>query len=116
MLDTVIGVVLGQLILVLPFSIWMLKGYFDNIPVDIDDSARLDGCNVFQRLFYIILPLGAPGIMVASSNEYLLRVTAVGNVCRYIRVRTDWSYVGTPYETHLPACHSDGEKRHCGLI
>ncbi len=53
---------------------------------------------------------------VAGSNEYLLRVTAVGNVCRYIRVRTDWSYVGTPYETHLPACHSDGEKRHCGLI
>ena len=43
MLDSVIGVVLGQLILVLPFSIWMLKGYFDNIPLAIDDSARIDG-------------------------------------------------------------------------
>jgi ABC-type glycerol-3-phosphate transport system permease component len=72
MLDTVIGVVLGQLILVLPFSIWMLKGYFDNIPVDIDHSARLDGCNVFQRLFYIILPLGAPGIMVAGFFSFVV--------------------------------------------
>jgi len=72
MLDTVIGVVLGQLILVLPFSIWMLKGFFDNIPVDIDDSARIDGCNIFQRLFYIILPLGAPGIMVAGFFSFVV--------------------------------------------
>jgi ABC-type glycerol-3-phosphate transport system permease component len=72
MLDKVIGVVLGQLILVLPFSIWMLKGYFDNIPVDIDDSARIDGCNIFQRLFYIMLPLGAPGIMVAGFFSFVV--------------------------------------------
>ena len=72
MLDTVMGVVFGQLILVLPFSIWMLKGYFDNIPVDIDDSARIDGCNVFQRLWYIMLPLGAPGIMVAGFFSFVV--------------------------------------------
>jgi ABC-type glycerol-3-phosphate transport system permease component len=72
MLDTVIGVVLGQLILVLPFSIWMLKGYFDNIPVDIDDSARVDGCNIFQRLWHIILPIGAPGIMVAGFFSFVV--------------------------------------------
>ena len=72
MLDTVMGVVLGQLILVLPFSIWMLKGYFDNISVDIDDSARIDGCNVFQRLWYIMLPLGAPGIMVAGFFSFVV--------------------------------------------
>jgi ABC-type glycerol-3-phosphate transport system permease component len=72
LLDTVIGVVLGQLILVLPFSIWMLKGYFDNIPVDIDDSARIDGCNIFQRLWYIILPIGAPGIMVAGFFSFVV--------------------------------------------
>jgi ABC-type glycerol-3-phosphate transport system permease component len=72
LLDTVIGVVLGQLILVLPFSIWMLKGYFDNIPVDIDDSARIDGCNIFQRLWHIILPIGAPGIMVAGFFSFVV--------------------------------------------
>ena len=72
MLDTVLGVVLGQLILVLPFSIWMLKGYFDGIPVDIDDAARVDGCNIFQRLWHIILPIGAPGIMVAGFFSFVV--------------------------------------------
>ena len=72
MLDTVLGVVLGQLILVLPFSIWMLKGYFDNIPVNIDDSASIDGCNIFQRLWYVILPIGAPGIMVAGFFSFVV--------------------------------------------
>ena len=72
LLDTVTGVVLGQLILVLPFSIWMLKGYFDTIPVDIDDSARIDGCNVIQRLWYIMIPLGAPGIMVAGFFSFVV--------------------------------------------
>ena len=71
-LDKVIGVVFGQLILVLPFSIWMLKGYFDTIPIDIDDSARIDGCNIFQRLLHIILPLGAPGIMVAGFFSFVV--------------------------------------------
>ena len=72
MLDTVLGVVLGQLILVLPFSIWMLKGYFDGIPVDIDDAARVDGCNIFERLWHIILPIGAPGIMVAGFFSFVV--------------------------------------------
>lgn len=72
LLDTVTGVVIGQLILVLPFSIWMLKGYFDTIPMDIDDSARMDGCNVFQRLWHIMLPLGAPGIMVAGFFSFVV--------------------------------------------
>jgi ABC-type glycerol-3-phosphate transport system permease component len=72
MLDTVVGVVLGQLILVLPFSIWMLKGYFDGIPVDIDDSARIDGCNIFQRLWHVILPISAPGIMVAGFFSFVV--------------------------------------------
>ena len=72
MLDTVLGVVVGQLILVLPFSIWMLKGYFDGIPVNIDDAARIDGCNIFQRLWYIILPVGAPGIVVAGFFSFVV--------------------------------------------
>ena len=58
--------------MVLPFSIWMLKGYFDGIPVDIDDSARIDGCNIFRRLWHIILPIGAPGIMVAGFFSFVV--------------------------------------------
>lgn len=72
LLDTVIGVVLGQLILVLPFQVWMLKGYFDNIPIDLDEAARIDGCNIAQRLYYVVLPIAAPGIMVAAFFSFVV--------------------------------------------
>ena len=72
LLDTVIGVVLGQLVLVLPFQVWMLKGYFDNIPQDLDEAARIDGCNIAQRLLYVILPVAAPGIMVAAFFSFVV--------------------------------------------
>jgi ABC-type glycerol-3-phosphate transport system permease component len=72
LLDKVIGVVLGQMILVLPFQVWMLKGYFDNLPLDLDDAARIDGCNIPQRLLYVILPVSAPGIAVAAFYSFVV--------------------------------------------
>jgi ABC-type glycerol-3-phosphate transport system permease component len=72
LMDSVIGVVLGQLILILPFQIWMLKGYFDNLPLDLDDAARIDGCNVFERLVYIIIPVAMPGISVAAFYSFVV--------------------------------------------
>lgn len=72
LLDTVTGVVLAQLILVLPFQVWMLKGYFDNIPRDLDDAAKIDGCGIFQRLIYVVLPVAAPGIMVAAFFSFVV--------------------------------------------
>lgn len=72
LLDSTIGVVLGQAVLVLPFSIWMLKGYFDSIPVDIENSAMIDGCNLFKRLIYVVLPVAAPGIMVAAFFSFVV--------------------------------------------
>jgi ABC-type glycerol-3-phosphate transport system permease component len=72
LLDTVTGVVLGQLILILPFQVWMLKGYFDNIPIDLDEAARIDGCGIFQRLIYVILPIALPGILVAAFFSFVV--------------------------------------------
>lgn len=72
LLDTVTGVVLVQLILVLPFQVWMLKGYFDNIPTDLDEAARIDGCGIFQRLIYVVLPVAIPGIMVAAFFSFVV--------------------------------------------
>jgi len=72
LLDRVIGVVLGHIVLVLPFQIWMLKGYFDNISKDIDDSARIDGCSIPQRLIFVVLPIAAPGIMVAAFFSFVV--------------------------------------------
>jgi ABC-type glycerol-3-phosphate transport system permease component len=72
LLDRVIGVVLGQMILVLPFQIWMLKGYFDGLPPDLDDAAQIDGTNIFQRLLLVILPVAAPGVAVAAFYSFVV--------------------------------------------
>jgi ABC-type glycerol-3-phosphate transport system permease component len=72
LIDKKIGIVLTQLILVLPFCMWMLKSYFDTIPNDVDDSAKIDGCNILQLLWKIILPIAAPGIMVAAFFSFVV--------------------------------------------
>jgi ABC-type glycerol-3-phosphate transport system permease component len=72
MLNKVIGVVMGQMILILPFQIWMLKGYFDGLPSEIDDAAQIDGTNIPQRLLWVILPMAAPGIAVAAFYSFVV--------------------------------------------
>jgi ABC-type glycerol-3-phosphate transport system permease component len=72
MFNTIIGVVMGQLMLVLPFAVWMLKGYFDNLPKDVEDSARIDGCSLWQTLIRIVLPMSAPGIAVAAFYSFVV--------------------------------------------
>jgi ABC-type glycerol-3-phosphate transport system permease component len=63
---------MGQLILILPFQIWMLKGYFDGLPAEIDDAAQIDGTNIPQRLIWVILPMAAPGIAVAAFYSFVV--------------------------------------------
>ncbi|HUW42137.1 MAG TPA: carbohydrate ABC transporter permease [Rectinemataceae bacterium] len=70
--NTIPGVALGQLMLVLPFSVWMLKGYFDNLPRELEDSAKIDGCNLFQTLTRIVLPIAAPGVMVTLFYSFVV--------------------------------------------
>ncbi|HOB91983.1 MAG: carbohydrate ABC transporter permease [Bacillota bacterium] len=72
LMDTTTGVALTQLILVLPFCMWMLKGYFDTVPKDLDQSAEVDGANLFQRLVHIILPVASPGIAVVAFYSFVV--------------------------------------------
>jgi len=72
LIDKVLGVVLAQMILVLPFQVWMLKGYFDNLPIELDEAARIDGCSIPRRLISVILPVALPGIMVAAFYSFVV--------------------------------------------
>lgn len=63
----------------LPFSVWMLKGFFDGIPSELEEAALIDGCSQFKAFLYTILPLSAPGITTVAIfafincwNEYTL--------------------------------------------
>ncbi|WP_409421175.1 carbohydrate ABC transporter permease [Pseudaeromonas sp. ZJS20] len=65
LLNTRLGLVLSYQIYTLPFAIWMLLGFLREVPLEIDEAGALDGANLGRRLWYIVLPLCAPG-MVAT--------------------------------------------------
>ncbi len=77
-LDTRLALVILNLSFVLPFAVWMIKGFIDALPPDIESAAVVDGCNRFQVLRHITLPLIMPGVVtsavfgfIQSWNEFL---------------------------------------------
>ncbi|MGL5722323.1 MAG: carbohydrate ABC transporter permease [Brevinema sp.] len=70
--NSTIGLALGHMVGGLPFALWMMKGYIDAIPKELDEAGRLDGLGVGGILFHIILPLAAPGLAVASFYAFMV--------------------------------------------
>jgi ABC-type glycerol-3-phosphate transport system permease component len=56
----------------LPFSIWMLKGFFDSLPRELDEAALIDGCSRFGALRRVLLPVALPGIAATTVFSFLL--------------------------------------------
>lgn len=69
--DTRLGLSLVHTMLSLPLAIWLLKGFIDGIPQELEEAAIIDGASVLQILRHIILPLSAPGIAVAACFVFL---------------------------------------------
>jgi multiple sugar transport system permease protein len=89
--DTRLGLVLLYCVFNLPFAIWMLKGIVDGIPKELDEAAMVDGCNTWQVLTRVILPLARPGLAVTAIltwvfawNEYLFAATLTSVQARTI--------------------------------
>jgi arabinogalactan oligomer / maltooligosaccharide transport system permease protein len=74
---TSIGLVLVYCTTAVPFCTYMLKGYFDTIPADIDEAGRVDGLSPFGVFWRLIMPLAKPGLAVTSFYAFL---TAWGEV------------------------------------
>ena len=64
--DTYLGMAIIYQVHVLPFSIWMLRSFLEEIPKEIDDAAIIDGCNPLQAIYRIYLPLIIPGIVATA--------------------------------------------------
>jgi multiple sugar transport system permease protein len=77
LLGSKLGLIITYLTFSLPFSIWMLVGYFDSIPRDLDEAAKVDGCGPFGALFRVIVPAAVPGIVAVSVYAFM---TAWGEV------------------------------------
>ncbi|TCL57714.1 multiple sugar transport system permease protein [Hydrogenispora ethanolica] len=70
--DTHFGLTLGYTAVALPFCTWMLKGYFDSVPRELDEAALVDGCTKIGALFVVILPLSVPGMVATGIFAFLL--------------------------------------------
>jgi multiple sugar transport system permease protein len=70
--DTRVGLILALTTITLPFSVWMLKGYMDSVPVEIDQAAMLDGASRVQTLRLVILPTVMPGVVATCTFAFLL--------------------------------------------
>jgi len=82
LLNSHLGLILAYCVTALPLCVWMLKGFFDTVPRELEEAALLDGCNQFQVFTKVVLPLSLPAVAVtalfsflAAWNEFLLALT-----------------------------------------
>ncbi|MEL6620374.1 MAG: carbohydrate ABC transporter permease [Pseudomonadota bacterium] len=66
LLDTRVGLILVNLAIVMPFAIWMIKGFIDGIPMDTEEAAMVDGSSRLQVIRNIVLPMAAPGLLTSA--------------------------------------------------
>jgi ABC-type glycerol-3-phosphate transport system permease component len=108
LINTLGSVILSYITGNLAFSIWMLKGFFDTIPIELEQAAMVDGCTRFQAFRWVIIPLALPGVatvaiftFINAWNEYTLAsiflrndriLTMTVGLQRFVQqVRSDWA-------------------------
>jgi multiple sugar transport system permease protein len=67
LLDTSFGLALAYTTFTLPAAVWLMKGFFDSLPVDLENAARIDGCSRMGALWRIVLPLVLPGMAATGT-------------------------------------------------
>lgn len=109
LIDTYGGLIIAYTAGTLPFSIWMMKSFFDSIPKEIEEAALVDGATVNQAFVRVVLPLSLPGIaitglfgFISGWTEFILAITFINSeelqplsVVLYgiiSRNTTEWSY------------------------
>jgi multiple sugar transport system permease protein len=70
--NTLQGVVIAELSITLPFTIWLLRAYFQGIPVDLERAARIDGCSRLATFYRVVLPLARPGLFAVGLFAFMV--------------------------------------------
>lgn len=71
LINSYLGIVIMYSATALPFCIWQMKGYYDTIPLSLEEAGRIDGCNQFQTFYRIILPLAAPALVITALFSFM---------------------------------------------
>lgn len=111
--NTYAGLILAYMTFALPFSMWLMRGFFLTLPESIEEAAWIDGTSIFGSFARVVLPLAKPGLVSAAMftfilcwNEFLfalvfinndaMRTIPVGVVSRFlttVMVPSDWSHI-----------------------
>jgi multiple sugar transport system permease protein len=82
LIDQLWSLVLTYAAFNLAFTVWMLQSYFDTIPIELEEAARIDGAHWLQRMLFVVLPLALPALgvtfifgFVTAWNEFVLALT-----------------------------------------
>jgi len=102
LLNSMSGLVLVYSTTAIPFCVWMLKGYFDTIPKDLEEAALIDGASQWTIFFKVIMPLARPAIVVTALfsfmtawNEFILAATFLGDERAFTMPVALQHYVGS---------------------
>ncbi len=101
LIDTLSGLVVAYTTFSLPLCVWMLKGFFDTIPRELEDAAQVDGCSRMGAFLRVIVPLSVPGIAATSFyafivawDEYLLSRTLISSEAKWVSSVGLSSFIG----------------------
>lgn len=101
LLDTMLGLILVYSTTSIPFSVWMLKGYFDTIPRDLEEAAVMDGASPFRTFWSVVMPLSLPAIAITALfsfmtawNEFVLAYTFLSKETAFTLPVIIRNYVG----------------------
>jgi len=90
---TLYPLVITHLVITVPIVVWVMIGFFETLPPDLEEAALIDGCTLWQSFRYIALPLARPGIVVAailafifSWNNFIFGVVLAGRETRTLPV------------------------------
>jgi multiple sugar transport system permease protein len=91
MFNSLVGVAIGDTVFILPLAIWLMKGFFDSIPSDLEAQAQVDGCTRLGAFYRITLPLALPGLVVvtvfafmAGWDEFFLARTLITSQSKWV--------------------------------
>jgi multiple sugar transport system permease protein len=72
LLNTRLALIIADCSFILPLIIWLMRGYFESVPKDLEDVARIDGCSRFGTIFRIVLPLSTPGLAASGIFAFII--------------------------------------------
>ena len=71
LVDTFLGLMLFYTATAMPFCLWQMKGFYDTIPVSLEEAARIDGCSQWQSFIRVTLPLAMPGLVITALFSFM---------------------------------------------